>query len=436
MPKLNDFANIVGNLGNAVSEVWYLDQDWVNAGIGRMKMNGYQPRVEDGVAIIPVYGVLSRKGSAGGWFDDPESSMENIESDFLKAMNNKDVQGVVLDVSSPGGTVNGTARLAQVIRENKQKPVIAYTGGMMASAAYYVGSAADKVIADKAAMVGSIGTILTHMDFSGRAAQMGIKVTHITGGKDKALANSMEPLTESGKEYLQGIVNDAYNQFKADVVLHRGEKINIDQVSTGRVFTASNALEMGLVDQIGHLEDAIQMAKTNGGTMFKTLAELKEKCVDLLKEFRAEVEAELSANHTAEIDRVKAEADAGKAQAIADALAAEKSRVAEIKGLAVKGQEALVDKLIAENKTVVEATKELFENLKANPPKVEPKNDAEKALELLNGGAPVMPEQPAQDAQDIGKRIMAEKDPRKRAVLVKENEQAIKDHLAKLNGGK
>ncbi len=392
MPKLNELVNISGNL--STSEIWYLDQDWVSAGIGRMKANGYQPKIEDGVAIIPVYGVLSRKGSSGGWFDDPEASMENIESDFLKAMNNKDVSGIVLDISSPGGTVSGTTRLAQVIRENKSKPVISYTGGMMASAAYYIGSAADKVISDKSAMVGSIGTILTHMDYSARAAQMGVKVTHITGGKDKALANSYEPLTESGKEYLQGIVNDAYTQFKADVVLHRGEKIDIEKVSTGRVFTASNALELGLIDQIGHIEDAIQMAKPKGETMFKTLAELKEKCTDLCKEFRAEIEAELGTSHKAELEKVKAESEALKTQAIADAMAAEKTRVAEIESLACPGQEAIVKTLIADGKTVVDATKALFEDLKARPAKTEPKTDAEKALELLNGGAPGSAGQP------------------------------------------
>jgi signal peptide peptidase SppA len=386
MPKMNELVNITGNL--STSEVWYLDQDWVNAGIGRMKANGYQPKIENGVAIIPVYGVLSRKGSAGGWFEDQEASMENIESDFLKAMNNKDVSGIVLDISSPGGTVSGTTRLAQVIRENKSKPVIAYTAGMMASAAYYIGSAADKVISDKSAMVGSIGTILTHMDYSARAAQMGVKVTHITGGKDKALANSYEPLTESGKEYLQGIVNEAYTQFKADVVLHRGEKIDIEKVSTGRVFTASNALELGLIDQIGNIEDAIEMAKTKGeNEMFKTLAELKEKCVDLCKEFRAEIEAELGVSHKAEIETAKA-------QAVTDAMAAEKTRVAEIEALSGQGQEKVVKTLIAEGKTVIEATKALFEDLKARPPKTEPKNEAEKALDLLNAGAPASAGQP------------------------------------------
>ena len=386
MPKMNELVNITGNL--STSEVWYLDQDWVKAGIGLMKANGYQPKIENGVAIIPVYGVLSRKGSAGGWFEDQEASMENIESDFLKAMNNKDVSGIVLDISSPGGTVSGTTRLAQVIRENKSKPVIAYTAGMMASAAYYIGSAADKVISDKSAMVGSIGTILTHMDYSARAAQMGVKVTHITGGKDKALANSYEPLTESGKEYLQGIVNEAYTQFKADVVLHRGEKIDIEKVSTGRVFTASNALELGLIDQIGNIEDAIEMAKTKGeNEMFKTLAELKEKCVDLCKEFRAEIEAELGVSHKAEIETAKA-------QAVTDAMAAEKTRVAEIEALSGQGQEKVVKTLIAEGKTVIEATKALFEDLKARPPKTEPKNEAEKALDLLNAGAPASAGQP------------------------------------------
>ena len=184
----------------------------IEARLGRPLANEQQGyTVRDGVAIIPIHGVTGKRMNmfsqiSGG------ASTQLIERDVKNALADSKVNSILLHIDSPGGTVDGTQNLASVIREARtQKPVMTFADGTMASAAYWLGSAADEIVAaSDTTQIGSIGVVTTHTDYSKAEENEGIKTTEITAGKYKRIASSAGPLTKEGKEYLQDQVDQLY----------------------------------------------------------------------------------------------------------------------------------------------------------------------------------------------------------------------------------
>ena len=132
----------------------------------------------------------------------------------------------------------------------------------MASAAYYTGSAATKVFAAPGgSLVGSIGVIMTHIDHSEALAAEGVKYTFVTAGKYKAAGNATEPLDESALSYMQGLVDQGYEQFTSAVALNRGvSKATVKaDYGQGKVLTPKDALKAGMIDGIRTLDQVIDM---------------------------------------------------------------------------------------------------------------------------------------------------------------------------------
>lgn len=216
--------------------------------------------VTEGVAVIPVSGVLSRRQSLFSWLFGGMSTVQIGEA-IQSALGDSQVRAIMLDVDSPGGTVAGTQELAAIVHAARErKPVSAYTGGMMASAAYWVGSAADQVlISGDTNMVGSIGVIATHVDVSKAYEEFGVKVTEITGGRWKDKPSSYRPLDADDRAVLQYEVDALYRAFVNDVAKHRGVDVDkvISDMAEGRVFIGRDAIDAGLVDGVATREDAI-----------------------------------------------------------------------------------------------------------------------------------------------------------------------------------
>jgi protease-4 len=138
-------------------------------------------------------------------------------------------------------------------------------GSMAASGGYYISAAADKIVANRNTWTGSIGvTIGTIYDISGLLEKYGVKTQTITAGRNKAMGSFVEPLNDEQKAIFQSLVDDAYDQFAGIVSEERGIDINkVREIADGRVYTAKQANELGLVDFIGTFEDALQdMEKT------------------------------------------------------------------------------------------------------------------------------------------------------------------------------
>ena len=169
--------------------------------------------------------------------------------------------GIMLYINSPGGEVTATDEFARAITEYKQttgRPVYAYFADTAASGAYWIGCHADKIIASKFCTTGSIGvTYGTHIEISVLLERLGITVTELTAGDNKAMGSMYSPLTDEQKAMYESQLKEMHELF-IDVVAtnRRLDKENVRRIADGRTFLASTALEYGLIDGIGYWEDA------------------------------------------------------------------------------------------------------------------------------------------------------------------------------------
>jgi len=177
-----------------------------------------------------------------------------IRAAMLAAAEDPEVTKILLDIDSGGGAVSGVDDTAKLIRlvNDRVKPVTTYTDGAMCSAAYWLGSAAGEVFASKGAIVGSIGVIATHKEYSEAYKKEGVGVTVVRAGKFKALANSNEKLTEAGKAQLQKIVDASYEIFVDHVAAMRGKSYEYADktMADGQEFIGQASVDVGLVDAI------------------------------------------------------------------------------------------------------------------------------------------------------------------------------------------
>jgi signal peptide peptidase SppA len=299
--------------------------DWPAAAQGRSGHRAEEAyQVMDKVAVLPVYGVLDKRLNllmrmSGG------TSTELLARDLRAALADPRVESILLDVDSPGGAVDGTKELADLIfTARQQKPIVAYANGLMASAAYWLGSAADAVVAGETATLGSIGVAMMHYDYSAQDEKFGVKRTAIFAGKYKKLASDEKPLSAEGQKYLQGIVDQLYQIFLENVGRHRGldsETVH-EQMGDGRLFIGKKALRAGLIDRLGNFNDALALAREKGGRM--DLQALQEQHPDLFAQVKGMGKAEATLEELLEKQPEIA------TQLRAEGEAAERARVVEI----------------------------------------------------------------------------------------------------------
>lgn len=212
------------------------------------------------VAIVPVYGVISPRMSSvqrtsGG------TSAEGISAAFSAAVRDPEVDGIVLDIDSPGGNVQGIAELAAEIRAARgQKPISAVANHSALSAAYWIASAADEIVATESARVGSIGVISAHQDLSAAQEKAGIRTTVIAAGKYKGEANEFAPLTDEARAAIQADADTYYQMFTSAVAKGRG--VPVDTVRSGfgegRSILAKAGLGVGMVDRVDTFENTLR----------------------------------------------------------------------------------------------------------------------------------------------------------------------------------
>ena len=166
---------------------------------------------------------------------------------------NKSVPAVIVAIDSPGGSVSGGESLrAALLRVAAAKPVVAVMGGTAASAGYMVALPAERIFARDATLTGSIGVILQTAEVSGLLGKLGIDAEAITSGPLKDQPSFTRPLTPEGRAYLNGLVEDMYDQFIAMVADARHmDPARVRQLADGRAYTGRQAVKLGLVDEIG-----------------------------------------------------------------------------------------------------------------------------------------------------------------------------------------
>jgi len=216
--------------------------------------------VINGVGVISIKGPLTNRDS---WMNEifGITSYNSIQDAMIQAAEDPEVSGILLDVDSGGGAVAGVADTANLIRtiDRTVKPVTAFTGGSMYSAAYWLASAASTIYADKTAGVGSIGVIATHMSYAKQLENEGIEATVIRAGKYKSLASSVEPLSVEARAQIQKQLDSVYSVFVGHVAEMRGKSYEYaDEVmANGREFIGASAQEVGLVDGIKSFDEVI-----------------------------------------------------------------------------------------------------------------------------------------------------------------------------------
>jgi len=316
--------------------------------------------VDQGVAIIPIEGVIGKKMNllskiSGG------ASTELISRDLQAALRDPAVNQIVLKIDSPGGSVDGTQELAREVREaGAEKPIIAYADGMMASAGYWIGAAADEIyLSGNTTQVGSIGVLATHTDISAAEAAAGVKTTEITAGKYKRLTSQHEPLSDEGRSILQDEVDQIYAEFVDDIAAFRGVDVEtvLQHMADGRVFIGRRAVKAGLADGVAAFPRLIaDMARGKkpvqrraadttvalvGAGVAPGTESLEEPAMEMTNE-------QIAAEHPGVAEALRAE---GHAAGLAEGARLERERICAVQAQCMPGHEALIEQLKFDGRT-------------------------------------------------------------------------------------
>lgn len=215
---------------------------------------------KDAVAVIPLYGVIAQGKTSRSW----DRGSQQVAKRIKALSDKKEVRAIVLDINSPGGTVGAVQEIYSAIlkaKEATKKPFIARFGEVSASGGYYVAAACDQIYSHPGTITGSIGVIFSVSNFEGLMKKVGYSNEAIKSGKFKDIGSSMRTMTLEERRLLQSMIDDSYEQFVAAV--SQGRKMPADVVrplADGRIYTGRQALEAGLVDRLGDLQDAIDAA--------------------------------------------------------------------------------------------------------------------------------------------------------------------------------
>ena len=229
--------------------------------IGGLQEEVYQAGDEaKRVVVLPIKGMIDEQ-SAG------------FVRRALDSLRNDPPEAVILRVSSGGGGVSAADRIwhyLHAFRESSEIPIVASFGTVAASGGYYVAAPADRIVAERTAITGSIGVIAQALTVKGLLDKLGIEPEVITSTEspEKDELNPMRSWTEEDREKLRGVLDHAYERFVEVVVQGREQKMSEKEVraaATGEIFTAEAAKERDLVDEIGYLADAIEAAKKLAG---------------------------------------------------------------------------------------------------------------------------------------------------------------------------
>jgi signal peptide peptidase SppA len=211
------------------------------------------------VAVLPLFGTIFPRANLMTNVSGATSA-ERFGAQFAELVDDPEIGAIVLDVDSPGGDAQGIEEISQQIYDARgKKPIIAVANHTMASAAYWIGTAADQVVVTPSGEVGSIGVFAVHEDISKALENDGVKMTVIKAGKYKAEGIPYEPLSDEARAFYQAQVSDVYDKFVNAVARNRGVDAGTvkDDFGEGRMISAQQAVELGMADRIGTLDETI-----------------------------------------------------------------------------------------------------------------------------------------------------------------------------------
>lgn len=221
--------------------------------------------------------------------------LEEIES----AKTDENIKGVLLDVNSPGGAVAPSVEIAYAIKElNSIKPVVAYASGTMASGSYYSSIWASKIVANPGSMIGSIGVIMQSVDASELMSKLGVKAQTVKMGTYKEAGTPTRQWTKTETEELNKVIGNTYDMFVGDVANARKLKIeDKNKFADAHIFTAIQAKNVGLVDNVATINEAKRMVQTMAKVK-DPVWNKKDKMDKLFEKFASEAISKIGLNTT------------------------------------------------------------------------------------------------------------------------------------------
>lgn len=198
-------------------------------------------------ALIDLNGII---------MDGEEASSDNIVTALRSAFEDKNTVGVILRINSPGGTPVQAGYIYDEIIRLREKypntPLYAVISDMCASGGYYVAAAADKIYADKASIVGSIGVRMDNFGFVEAMKKLGVERRTLTAGENKAILDPFAPVDEKVNQHMQTMLHNIHTQFIESVKKGRGDKLRQDVTGlfSGLIWTGEQSVEIGLVDEL------------------------------------------------------------------------------------------------------------------------------------------------------------------------------------------
>ncbi len=216
--------------------------DWIDDGKVRL--------AEKHTALIDLRGVI---------VPDSASSADKINGSLQSAFKDKNTQGVILRINSPGGSPVQAGYINDEIKRLRTKypdiPIYAVIGDVCASGGYYVAVATDKIFVDKASLVGSIGVLMDGFGFAGTLEKLGIERRLLTAGENKGFLDPFTPLDPAQKEHARTLLKEIHEQFITVVQQGRGERLKDDpKIFSGIVWTGQKSIDLGLADGMGDAE--------------------------------------------------------------------------------------------------------------------------------------------------------------------------------------
>lgn len=322
----------------------------ITAHDGERLQDTYRVEMHGSVAVIPVIGPIY---SLGNYFWRG-CSINTLAKDFNSALEDSSVSAIVFNHHTPGGEITGCDDLSNMIYEARgKKPIISFSCGLLASAGYWLGSAADKIVIGKSTEAGSVGVISIYTDYTKMDEKYGIQEIEIVSSQSPK--KGLRPNTSDGKAETQRIVDELADVFINTVARNRGVSYDtvIEKFGQGSVLVGQSAVDAGLADEIGTIESVI--AEYNNKNVNKPLFYGGLMDIEELKaKFPETYKAAFTFGKTAGIEEEKAASANAVAAAKIQGAEDERTRIRGIMSLKVPGAEAVVE----ENLFKAEATKE------------------------------------------------------------------------------
>lgn len=220
------------------------------------------------VGVINIHGVIAQHARQVDNVSGPGgTSCERVSLALRQALADPNIGSIVFNIDSPGGNVFGVEALAaEIYGARGKKRMVAHANSLMASAAYWIGSAADEIVVTPGGQVGSIGVVALHEDWSAAAERVGVRYTFIHAGKYKVEGNSFEPLNEEARGAIQADVDAYYRDFVRAVAKHRGVAVRdvLDGFGQARTVKDSQAVSEKMADRVATLDDTLSRMLRRG----------------------------------------------------------------------------------------------------------------------------------------------------------------------------